>query len=94
MSYLRLIQDKIQDLAEDINSATKVDVTVVDENLIRIGGTGDYYSMIDECTANNSLFAKILKSGREQLNISTLASGTIPAPILAALTVPLSPEDM
>ncbi len=71
MSYLRLIQDKIQDLAEDINSATKVDVTVVDENLIRIGGTGDYYSMIDECTANNSLFAKILKSGREQLNIST-----------------------
>jgi transcriptional regulator with PAS, ATPase and Fis domain len=61
MSYLRLIQDKIQDLAEGINSATKVDVTVVDENLVRIGGTGDYYSMIDE----------ILKSGREQLNTST-----------------------
>jgi len=71
MSYLRLIQDKIQDLAEGINSATKVDVTVVDENLVRIGGTGDYYSMIDECTSNNSLFAKILKSGREQLNTST-----------------------
>lgn len=69
MSYLKLIDDKIQSLAESLSSILNVETTVVDENLLRIAGTGDFYHHINESSPENSLFAKVLKSGKPELNI-------------------------
>lgn len=69
MSYLKLIDDKIQSLAESLSSILNVETTVVDENLLRIAGTGDFYYRINETSPENSLFAKVLKSGKPELNI-------------------------
>lgn len=69
MSYLKLIDDKIQSLAESLSSVLNVEITVVDENLLRIAGTGDFYNRINESSPENSLFAKVLKSGKPELNI-------------------------
>ena len=43
MSYLRLIQDKMQIWAETVSSALDVDVSVADQNLTRIIGTGNFF---------------------------------------------------
>lgn len=69
MSYLKLIDDKIQSLAESLSSILNIETTVVDENLLRIAGTGDFYYRINETSPENSLFAKVLKSGKPELNI-------------------------
>ena len=69
MSYLRLIQDKIQTWAETVASALDVDVAVSDKNLIRIVGTGKFYNKIDEPCAEDSLFAKIINSGEPNINL-------------------------
>ena len=69
MLHLRLIQDKIQNLIEDISTALKIDVTVVDENYIRIGATGEYHEQINQCIPNNSIFADVLSSGKFRINI-------------------------
>ncbi|SDL29790.1 sigma-54 interaction domain-containing protein [Natronincola ferrireducens] len=69
MSYLRLVQDKIQDLSEAVSSALNIEVTVVDENLVRIAGTGDFYHTINENSPENSLFADVLISGEPRINI-------------------------
>ena len=34
MSYLKLIDDKIQSLAESLSSVLNIDITVADENLL------------------------------------------------------------
>lgn len=69
MSYLKLIDDKIQSYAESISSELNVEVTVVDDNLLRIAGTGDFYNRINESSPENSLFAKVLKSKKKELTI-------------------------
>lgn len=69
MSYLKLIDEKIQSLSESLSSILNVETTVVDENLLRIAGTGDFYHRINENSPENSLFAKVLKSGKTELNI-------------------------
>lgn len=69
MSYLKLIDDKMQSLAESLSSILNIETTVVDENLLRIAGTGDFYYRINETSPENSLFAKVLKSGKPELNI-------------------------
>lgn len=69
MSYLKLIDDKIQSLSESLSSILNVETTVVDEDLLRIAGTGDFYHRINESSPENSLFAKVLKSGKPILNI-------------------------
>ncbi|MGE5631173.1 MAG: sigma 54-interacting transcriptional regulator [Caulobacteraceae bacterium] len=69
MSYLKLIDDKVQSLSESLSSILNVETTVVDENLLRIAGTGDFYHRINESSPENSLFAKVLKSGIPELNI-------------------------
>ncbi|HRU41405.1 MAG TPA: sigma 54-interacting transcriptional regulator [Candidatus Diapherotrites archaeon] len=69
MSYLKLIDDKIQSLAESLSSILNVETTVVDEHLLRIAGTGDFYHRINESSPENSLFAKVLKSGKAELNL-------------------------
>ena len=69
MSYLELIADKIQSLAESLSSVLNVDITVVDHNLIRVAGTGDFYHRINETSPTDSLFASVLKNGIPELNI-------------------------
>lgn len=69
MSYLRLIQDKMQIWAETVSSALDVDVSVADQNLTRIIGTGRFYDKIDESCSEDSLFAKVINSGEPNLNL-------------------------
>jgi len=69
MSYLKLIDDKIQSLAESLSSILNIETTVVDENLLRIAGTGEFYHRINENSPENSLFAIVLKSGKPELNL-------------------------
>jgi len=69
VSYLKLIDYKIQSLAESLSSILNVETTVVDEHLLRIAGTGDFYHRINESSPENSLFAKVLKSGKAELNL-------------------------
>lgn len=69
MSYLKLIDDKIQSLSESLSSILNVATTVVDENLLRVAGTGDFFHRINESSPENSLFAKVLKSGKPELSI-------------------------
>jgi transcriptional regulator with PAS, ATPase and Fis domain len=69
MSYLRLIQDKMQIWAETVSSAIDVDVSVADKNLTRIIGTGKFYDKIDESCSEDSLFAKVINSGEPNLNL-------------------------
>jgi len=69
VSYLKLIDDKIQSLAESLSSILNVETTVVDEHLLRIAGTGDFYHRINESSPENSLFAKVLKTGKAELNL-------------------------
>lgn len=60
MSYLRLIKDKAQEISKDVCSALDVDVTITDENLVRICGTGSFSSMINKYSPENSIFAQVL----------------------------------
>ena len=69
MSYLKLIDNKIQSLAESLSSILNVEITVVDSSLLRIAGTGDFYHRINESSPENSLFAKVLKNGKPEFNI-------------------------
>ena len=69
MSYLRLIQDKIQIWSETVASALDVDVAVADRNLTRIAGTGNFRNRIDEICPEDSLFAKVIESGQPNINL-------------------------
>ncbi|MEA4847951.1 MAG: sigma 54-interacting transcriptional regulator [Clostridiaceae bacterium] len=69
MSYLKLIDDKIQSLSESLSSILNIETTVVDEHLLRIAGTGHFYHSINENSPENSLFAKVLQSGKAELNL-------------------------
>lgn len=69
MSYLKLIEDKIQFLAESLATALDVEITVTDKNLIRIAGTGEFYSRINENSPENSLFAEVLEDGKPKYDI-------------------------
>lgn len=70
MSYLRLIQYRIQDIAETLSSALNVDVAIADKNLTRIAGTGNFHDRIDENCPEDSLFATVLSSGEPKVNLN------------------------
>ncbi len=70
MSYLRLIRDKMQNLAETVASVLDVEVAIADRNLTRIVGTGDFYRRLDESCAEDSLFAKVIELGNPIINLS------------------------
>lgn len=69
MSYLKLISDKVQSLAESLSKVLGIEITVVDNNLLRIAGTGDFYYRINENSPDNSLFAKVIRTGKPELNL-------------------------
>ena len=61
MNGLKDIKDDIQNIAEAMLSVLNIDVTIVDENLIRIAGTGIYLDKIGERVSGYSAFKKCLE---------------------------------
>ncbi|SHH01630.1 sigma-54-dependent Fis family transcriptional regulator [Tepidibacter thalassicus] len=59
----RLIKRDIKNIAEVISSVLNVDVTIVDENLIRIAGTGKYSDKVGEKVSLYSVFKIALDTG-------------------------------
>ena len=70
MSYLRLIQYKMQSLAETVALALNVEVAIADKNLTRIVGTGDFFTKIDDACADDSIFARVLQTGEPIINLT------------------------
>lgn len=66
MNGLKDIRNEIQNIAEAMLSVLNIDVTIVDENLVRIAGTGIYLDKIGEKVSGYSAFKKCLE---EQLLI-------------------------
>ena len=66
MNSLEYIKEDIQNIAEAILSVLNIDVTIVDENLNRIAGTGRYLGKIGERLDGYSAFKKSLE---EQISI-------------------------
>lgn len=62
MSHLVKIQDTVQNVAEAISAVIGADVTIIDKDLKRIGGTGQYYPLINKSAPNNSLVDKLHKT--------------------------------
>ncbi len=60
---LKKIASNVQNISEAIASVIKVDVTVVDDNLRRIAGTGSYRDRIGELVSRDSVFDIALKKG-------------------------------
>lgn len=56
------IKDNVQKTAEAIASVVGVDVTVTDDSLVRIAGTGKYKSSIGEKLNKSGIFAHCLKN--------------------------------
>ena len=61
MNGLKDIRNDIQNIAEAMLSVLNIDVTIVDENLIRIAGTGIYLNKIGEKVKGYSAFKKCLE---------------------------------
>lgn len=69
MSYLRLAQRTLQNMAMTLASALNIDVVIADKYLTRIVGTGKFDSKLDENCVGDSLFANVIKTGRPQINL-------------------------
>ena len=61
MINLKNIKNDIQNIADAIASVLNVDVTIVDDNLVRIAGTGKYKANIGELVNVKSAFGSALK---------------------------------
>lgn len=66
MITLKYIKDEIQKIAEAIEAVLEIDVTIVDENLVRVAGTGIYVEKIGKKVNGYSAFKKSII---EQSNI-------------------------
>ena len=65
MSRLQQIQVMTQQVAEAISSVLGMDVTVVDESLARIAGTGFHSNTIGEAILGNHLYKRVITYGEE-----------------------------
>lgn len=64
---MKNIINELQNIAETIKAITNVDVTIVDNTLKRIAGTGVFKDKIGHYVPKNSAFEKSLISGRQYL---------------------------
>ncbi len=64
MTPLMKIQPFIQAYVQAIASILEADVTIVDHELIRVAGTGDYLNEIGNAVSHANFFEKILKTGK------------------------------
>ncbi len=60
MSSLRQIQVTTQQIAEAISSALSMDVTIVDDSMVRIAGTGYHQATIGQKITGNSVYEKVI----------------------------------
>ena len=58
MITLKYIKDEIQKIAEAIEAVLKIDVTIVDEDLVRVAGTGIYVKKVGKKVNGYSAFKK------------------------------------
>ena len=58
------ITNYIQSVCQNISTVLDVDVTVVSRDLIRISGTGIFESKINEVISDNSVYSKVLSTGK------------------------------
>lgn len=65
MTALMKIQTFIQAYVQAISSILESDVTVVDSDLIRVAGTGNYADEIGNTVAHGNFFSRILVSGEK-----------------------------
>lgn len=59
------IQNFAQQVAEAINSVLDVDITIVDTDMTRIAGTGEYNNDIDTVLPESYTFQKVLSTGQK-----------------------------
>lgn len=64
MTRFAPIQDFVQEYAENIAEVLGLDVTILDENCIRISGTGAYRDLIGEPAPKGSFFETVLNTGK------------------------------
>ncbi|KLU59183.1 transcriptional regulatory protein ZraR [Peptococcaceae bacterium CEB3] len=64
MTGIGQIRSFVQEYAEVIAQVLEVDVTIVDEERIRIGGTGPYKAKVGQFVPSGSLFQRILETGK------------------------------
>ncbi len=62
MTYLHEVKESVQNIADAIAAVLDMDVTIADENLIRIAGTGFFKNK--STVPRNSVFEKAIKTGR------------------------------
>lgn len=65
MSLLQQIQITAQQVAEAISSVLGIEVTIVDDTLTRIAGTGDHKNTIGQVIAGRALYKKVLEDKKE-----------------------------
>jgi Transcriptional regulator containing PAS, AAA-type ATPase, and DNA-binding domains len=57
-------QETVQQVAEAIASVLAVEVTIIDENYVRLGATGIYEPLIGKKAPDNCLFQAVTKTGK------------------------------
>jgi len=67
--FLESLQKELQEIAEAIKSVTDLDVTILDNSLKRIAGTGKYYEKIGKYAPRYSVFEKCIKTGKQYVII-------------------------
>ncbi|MBM7624235.1 sigma-54 interaction domain-containing protein [Sporohalobacter salinus] len=67
MNTLDSIQDIVQSVAVAISVSLEVEVTIVNQDFIRLAGTGPYKEEIGSKVPTNSIFDQILKTGDPKL---------------------------
>jgi sigma-54 dependent transcriptional regulator, acetoin dehydrogenase operon transcriptional activator AcoR len=67
MSRLAHIQSATQQIAEAISSALDMDVTIVDENMIRIAGTGYHRDSVGQKISGNYIYQQVLEQAEEYI---------------------------
>lgn len=67
-TILKRIQDTVTKYANVISEILKVDIEIVDQNLIRIAGTGEYRDVINQSLEDDGyVYKTVLKSGMPQV---------------------------
>lgn len=63
MSGLMDIKKDVQNIADAIASVIGVDVTIVDDCLVRVAGTGGYSKLVGQAVDGSSVFRRVLETG-------------------------------
>ncbi|WP_346353714.1 sigma-54 interaction domain-containing protein [Azotosporobacter soli] len=67
MTRLQGVQIATQQIAEAISSVLGMDVTIVDETMVRIAGTGCHQNTIGQDITGNNVYSQVLSGGNEYL---------------------------